>query len=45
MHGIDTKDCTDKKDNRIKKKKNSCQQENVQSNEVTASVNGSKNHE
>ena len=45
IHGVDTKDCTDKKDKRIKKKKNSCQQENIQSNEVPASVNGDKNHE
>ena len=45
MHGVNTKDCTEKEDKRIKKKKNSCQQENIQSNEVPASVNGSKNHE
>ena len=45
MHGVNTKDCTDKKDRRIKKKKNSCQQENVQSNVVLASVSGSKSHE
>ena len=45
MHGVDTEDCTVKKEKRIKKKKNSCQQENVQSNEVPSSVNGSKNHE
>ena len=25
IHGMDTKDCTDKKDKRIKKKRNSCQ--------------------
>ena len=34
MHGVDSKDCTVKKEKRLKKKKNSCQQENVQSNEV-----------
>ena len=45
MHGVDTKDCIVKKEKRTKKKKNSCQQENVQSNEVPASVNGDKNHE
>ena len=45
IHGVDTKDCTDKKDKRIKKKRNSCQKEDSQSNEVPASVNGSKNHE
>ena len=45
MHGIDTEDCIVKKEKRIKKKKNSSQQENIQSNEVPASVNGSKNHE
>ena len=45
MHGVDTKDCIVKKEKRIKKNKNSCQQENVQSNEVPTSVNGSKNHE
>ena len=45
MHGVDTEDCIVKKEKRIKKKKNSCQNENVQSNEVPASVNGSKNHE
>ena len=45
MHGVNTKDCTDKKDKRIKKKENSCQQENIQTNEVLASMNGDKNHE
>ena len=45
MHGVYSKDCIVKKEKRIKKNKNSCQQENVQSNEVPASVNGSKNHE
>ena len=45
MHGVDTEDCIFKKEKRIKKKKNSCQQENVQPNEVPATVNGSKNHE
>ena len=45
MHGVDIEDCIVKKEKRIKKKKNSCQQENVQSNEVPVSVNGSKNHE
>ena len=45
MHEVDTKGCSVKKEKRIKKKKNSCQQENVQSNEVPASVNGDKNHE
>ena len=45
MRGAETKDCTVKKEKRIKKKKNACQQENVQSNEVPASVNGDKNHE
>ena len=45
MHGVDTKDCIIKKEKRIKKKKNSCHQENFQSNEVPASVNGIKNHE
>ena len=45
MHGVDTKDSSVKKEKRIKKKKNSCQQENVQSNEIPASVNGSMNHE
>ena len=44
-HGVNTKDCTEKEDKRIKKKKNSCQKEDVQSNEVPASVNGSENHE
>ena len=34
MHGVDTKDCTDKKDKRIKKKRNSCQKEDSQSNEA-----------
>ena len=45
MHGVDTEDCIVKKEKRIKKKKNSCQNENIQSNEVPASVNGSKSHE
>ena len=45
MHEVDTSDYIVKKEKRIKKKKNSCQKENVQSNEVPASVNGSKNHE
>ena len=45
MHGVNTKDLTEKEDKRIKKKKNSCQKEDVQSNEVPASVNGSENHE
>ena len=45
MHGVDTKDCIVKKEKRIKKKRNSCQKEDVQSNEVLASVNGSKSHE
>ena len=45
MHGVDTKDCIVKKEKKIKKKKNSVQKENIQSNEVPASVNGSKNHE
>ena len=45
IHGVDTKECTDKKDKRIKKKKNSCQKENFQSNEVPTCVNGSKFHE
>ena len=44
-HGVNTKDCTEKEDKRIKKKKNSSQKEYVQSNEVPASVNGSENHE
>ena len=45
MHGVDTEDCIVKKEKRIKKKRNSCQKEDVQSNEVPASVNGSKSHE
>ena len=45
MHGVNTKDCTEKKDKRIKKKKTSFQKENIQSNEVPTSVNGDKNHE
>ena len=45
MHGVNTKDCTDKEDKRITKKKKSCQKENFQSNEVPASLNGSKFHE
>ena len=45
MHGIDTEDCIVKKEKRIKKKKNSGQKENIQSNEVPTSVNCSENHE
>ena len=45
MHEVDTSGCIVKKEKRIKKKKNSCQKENVPSCEVPASVNGSKNHE
>ena len=45
MHRVDTEDCIVKKEKRIKKKKNSCRKEDVQSNEVPASVNGSKSHE
>ena len=45
MHGVDTEDCIVKKEKKIKKKKNSCQKENVQTHEVPASVNGSKSHE
>ena len=45
MHGVDTKDCIVKKEKKSKKKKNSCQKENFQSNEVPASVNWDKNHE
>ena len=45
MHEVDTRGCIVKKEKTIKKKKNSFQKENVQSNEVPASVNGSKNHE
>ena len=45
MHGVDTEDCIVKKEKRIKKKINSCQKEDVQSNQVPASLNDSKNHE
>ena len=45
MHGVDTKDNSVKKEKRIKKKKTSSQKENIKSNEVPASVNGSKNDE
>ena len=45
MHGVDTEDRIVKKEKRIKKKKTSCQKENIQLNEVPASMNGSKNHE
>ena len=42
MHGVYIEDCIVKKEKRIKKKKNSCQKENVPANEVPASVNGSQ---
>ena len=45
MHEVDTSGCIVKKVKRIKKKKNSYQRENVPSNEVPASVNGSLFHE
>ena len=45
MHGVDTEDWIVKKEKRSKKKRNSCQKEDAQSNEVPASVNGDKNHE
>lgn len=45
MHGVDIEDCIFKKEKKIKKKKNSCQRENVQTHDVPASVNGSKSHE
>ena len=45
IYGVNTKEYTDKEDKRIMEKKNSCQKEDVQSNEVPASVNGSKSHE
>ena len=45
MHGVDIEYCIVKKEKKSKKKKNSCQKENVQSNEVPAIVNGDKNHE
>ena len=45
MHGVDSKNYIVKKEKRLKKKKNSCQQGNSQSNEVPTSVNGDKNHE
>ena len=45
MHEVETEDCIVKKDKRIKKKRNSCQKEDVESNQVPASVNDSKNHE
>ena len=45
MHEVDTSGCIIKKEKRTKKNKNSCQKENVQSNEISTSVNGSKFHE